>query len=67
MNEQDKKTKLPVHMILGASDYSRIKTSASARIGNDGAPVAEKTKFDWVIVSPGQELNSIGMVLTSST
>ena len=49
MNEEDKKTKLPVHMILGASDYARIKTSASARIGNDGEPVAEKTKLGWVL------------------
>ena len=32
MNEEDKKTKLPVHMILGASDYARIKTSANARL-----------------------------------
>ena len=45
MNEEDKKTKLPVHMILGASDCSRIKTSTSARTGNDGEPVAEKTKL----------------------
>ena len=67
MNEEDKKTKLPVHMILGASDYARIKTSPSARIGNDGEPVAEKTKLGWVIMSPGQELNSTAMMLTRST
>ena len=67
MNEEDKKTKLPVHMILGASDYARIKTNASARIGNNGEPVAEKTKLGWVIMSPGQELNSTAMMLTRST
>ena len=58
MKEEDKKAKLPVHMILGAGDYSHIKTSASARTGNDGEPVTEKTKFGWVIMLPGQELNS---------
>ena len=67
MNEEDNKTKLPVHMILEGSDYSRIKTCASARIGNDGEPVAEKTKLGWVIMSPGQELNSTAMMLTRST
>ena len=44
-----------------------IKTSASARIGNDGEPAAEKTKLGWVIMSPGQELNSTAMMLTRST
>ena len=67
MNGEDKKTKLSVHMILGASDYSHIKTSASARTGNDGEPVAEKTNLGWVIMPPGQELNSIAMMLTRST
>ena len=61
MNEEEKKTKLSVHVIIGA------RTSASARIGNDGEPVAEKTKLGWVIMSQGQELNSTAMMLTRST
>ena len=42
MDDKDTKAKLPIHLILGANDFSRIKTNTSAKIGNDGEPVAEK-------------------------
>ena len=66
MDEEDTKAKLPIHLILGASDFSRIKTNTSARVGNDGEPVAEKTRFGWILISPGQELDSAPMMLTRS-
>ena len=45
MDDDDRKANLPIHVILGASDYSRNKTRASAKLGGDGQPVAEKTKL----------------------
>ena len=68
MNDIDKKESLPIHAILGASDFALIKTSTAARIGDLGQPVAEKTKFGWVIMSPGQgHLSSTLMLARSST
>lgn len=37
MDDVDKKSKLPVHLILGAGDYMRIKTADKPRVGNTGA------------------------------
>jgi hypothetical protein len=44
MHDVDTKPMLPVHMILGASDYSRVKTTTPAKIGDDGKPVAERKR-----------------------
>ena len=67
MNDIDKKESLPIHAILGASDFALIKTSTAARIGDLGQPVAEKTKFGWVIMFPGQgHLSSTLMLARTS-
>ncbi|XP_057302720.1 uncharacterized protein LOC130636888 [Hydractinia symbiolongicarpus] len=45
------KEEVPVHLILGASDFARIKTRTAPRIGSSGEPVAELTKLGWTIIS----------------
>ena len=45
MDDNDPKEEFPVHVILGASDYSRIKTMTKPRIGEPGEPVAEQTQL----------------------
>ena len=64
MDEKDTKVKLHIHLILGTNDFSRIKGNTSAKVGNDGEPVAEKTRFGWILMSPGQDLDSSPMMLT---
>ena len=54
MDEKDSKNMLPVHVILGASDYALIKTPTPTRGGEMGQPSAEYTKFGWTIMSSGQ-------------
>ena len=63
MDDNDQKKELPVHVILGASDYSRIKTMTKPRIGQPGEPVAEKTQLGWTIISPGRESESLSNLL----
>ena len=41
MDDVDQKPMLPVHMILGASDYLRNKTTTPAKVGDDRKPVTE--------------------------
>ena len=50
MNETDRKPQLPVHVVLGASEYARIKTQCAQRVGLPGQPVAEKTLLGWTIM-----------------
>ena len=57
MEDSDKKQALPVHLILGASDYAKIKTIEAQRVGEMGQPIAEKNKFGWAVMSPGKEPN----------
>ena len=55
MNENQAKAVLPIHAILEASDFTKIKTQEIPRIGQICDPVAELAKLGWVIMSPGKE------------
>ena len=61
------KPHLPVHLILGASKYSAIKTTERPRVRRPGEPVAEKTKLGWSIMSPGPEIDHTNMLLTQTS
>lgn len=68
MDDTDEKEELPIHIIFGASDYSRIKTLTKPRIGQPGEPVAEYTQLGWTIISPGKESSDISnMMLTRNS
>lgn len=67
MDDNDTKEKLPVHLILGASEYTRLKTNTAPKIGKPGEPVAELTRCGWTIMSPGKEsINKSNMLLTQT-
>lgn len=66
MEDTDTKSLLPVHVILGASDYAKIKTRESQRTGAIGEPVAEYTLFGWTIMSPGTETDLDKMFLAQT-
>jgi hypothetical protein len=48
---------LPVHIILGANDYAKIRTNENLRVGQTGEPGAEHTRLGWSLVSPGEDGN----------
>ena len=56
LHDHDTKGELPIHIVLGISDYTKIKTSERARIELHGEPVAELSKLGWYIVSLGKEM-----------
>ena len=65
-DDDDTKAELPVHIVLGASNFSKIKTNMPARTGKTGEAVAELTKFGWIIILTGKE-NHSNVYLTQST
>ena len=68
MNDTDMKAELTIHLILGASEYTRIKVQGMPRVGQPGEPVAELTRLGWVLMSPGKEVElSKLMVIKTST
>ena len=68
MEDLDTKDRLPVHIILGASAYVKLKTDSAPRIGQVGQPVAELTKFGWTILSPAKEsVDLLNMLLTQTS
>lgn len=66
MEDMDTKSQLPVHLILGASEYCKIKTRKPQRTGAIGQPVAELTRFGWTILSSGKEVSLQNMLLTQT-
>ena len=66
MTDHDTKTDLPVHVILGAGDYTKIKTQERARVGQPGEPIAELTRPGWVVISPGQESGMTNMMFSKT-
>ena len=55
IDDDDDKRVLPVHLILGANDFARIRTGERLRVGRRGDPVAEFTRFGCTLMSPGAE------------
>ena len=67
MDDSDTKTMLPVHLILGASEFAKIKTTQAPRVGSPGEPVAEMTRFGWTIMFPGKEPDLTKILLTQTS
>lgn len=67
MDDMDTKEFLPVHLILGVCDHTKIKTETAPLIGATNEPIAEKTKFGWTIISPGKEVDLSPMFLTQTS
>ncbi|CAB3993766.1 Hypothetical predicted protein [Paramuricea clavata] len=53
--DPDTRTQIPIHLVLGASDYAKIKTTMAQKVGKPGQLVAEKTLLGWTVMSPGKE------------
>ena len=45
MNDNNKMTELPIHVIIAASKYHKVKTKRNIRFRNRGEPVTEYTVF----------------------
>ena len=67
MDDKDKKSELPIHLILEAREYSRIKTTEIPRIGLQGEPIAELTSLGWTMMSPVSEIDFGQVYLTRSS
>ena len=66
MDECDTKSNLPIHLVLGIGEYARIRTRTKPLVGKEGEPIAEQTKFGWVM-SPGVEFDQSTMLLTTTS
>ena len=59
MEDKDSKDIMPVHLILGASDYAKIKTETAARVGALGEPIGEdQARLDHNVSWEGSGFNS---------
>ena len=67
ITDNDTKKDLPVHVILGAGDYTKIKPQERARVGQPGGPIAELTRLGWVVISPGQESGLTNMMFSKTS
>ena len=67
MEETDTKELLPIHVILGANEYTKIKMAGYQRAGAVGQPIAEQTRFGWTIMSSGAEVDTQNMFLTQTS
>ena len=67
MNDTDEKEQLPAHIILGASDFAKIKMEKSPRVEKIGESFAELTKMGWVMMSPGRESDAVIALYTQTS
>ena len=66
MDEFQTKAVLPIHVILGTNNFTKIKTKEAPRIRKIGDPIAELTKLGWIIISPGKASNYFHLLLKTS-
>ena len=59
------KNLLPIHIILGASDFAKIKMGTCPRVGQIGKPFAE-TKMGLTIMSPGRQSDIVSALFTKT-
>ncbi len=50
-DDRDSRPQIPVHVVLGASDYAMIKTTTAQKVGLPGQPIAERTLLGWTVMS----------------
>ena len=63
IDDLDTKENLPIHLILGASEYAKLKTETAPKIGQ----VWELPRFGWTIISPGKERIDLSDMLLCQT
>ena len=66
MNENQAKSTLLIHVFVGASDFTKIKTQERPRIGEIGDPAAKLTKLGWVIMSLGKKSSHSNVLLITA-
>ena len=66
LDDDDTKAELSIHIILGASDYAKIKTENKPKIGRPGESVVKLSQFGWTIMSPGKEVDLSNTFLTQT-
>ena len=64
---EDNDQMLPIHVILGVEEYSKIKTKTMIKVGKQNEPIAEKTHLGWTIASPGKDCDVTSMMLTRNS
>ena len=64
---RDTKLELLIHVILGASDYVKIKIQKCPGVGKMNEPIAEQTKMGLVIMSQGRESNLVSSLYTRTS
>ena len=67
IDDVDLKKELPVHLILGTSEYARIKTETTPKMGKPAEPIAELTHFGRIFMSSGSEPLLTQMFLTQTS
>ena len=55
-----------MHVIIGANDFAKIRTSDRLRVGCRGDPVAKRTCLRWTIMSPGTDLSHAYLAVNST-
>ena len=67
MHDTDTRNLLPVHIILGASDFAKIKMGTCPRVGQISEPFAKQTKIGCVIMLPGRESDTVSVLFTKTS
>ena len=67
VNDTDEKEQLPVHIVLGASDFAKIKIEKSPQVGKIGEPFSELTEMGWVMMSPSRESDVVSALYTQTS
>ena len=58
VEDYDEKEELLIHVMIGASEFAKIKTNEPARVGKICEPVTELTKLGRIVISPGHEIQT---------
>ena len=65
--DSDTKNLLSIHIILGASNFAKIKIETCPRVGQIGEPSAEQTKMGGIIMLPSRKSDIVSALFTKTS
>ena len=55
LENRDTRPGIPIHVVLGTSDYAMVKNTTAQKVGLPGQLIAERTLLECTVMSPGSE------------
>ena len=66
LEDRNTRPEIPIHVVMGTSDYAMVKNTTAQKVGLLGQLIAERTLLKCTVMSPGSDEVDSSVLLTKS-